>query len=59
MHAIGELMLGVPPAYPSDTGAADVLTSPCDAIGEELERGLAAGRYSLTGDRRVLHSIVL
>ncbi|QIK04731.1 hypothetical protein G7Z12_37590 [Streptomyces sp. ID38640] len=52
-------MLGVTPAYPSDTGAADVLTSLCDAIGEELEHGLAAGRYSLTGDRRVLHSIVL
>jgi hypothetical protein len=58
-HAIGELMLEVAPAYLSDTDAADVLEPLCEAIGEELEHGLAARRYALSGDRRALHGTVL
>lgn len=58
-HAIGELMLEVAPAYLSDTDAADVLAPPCEAIGENLEDGLAARRYALSGDRRALHGTVL
>jgi hypothetical protein len=58
-HAIGELMLEVAPAYLSDTAAADILAPLCDAIGEELEHGLAARRYALSGDRRGLHGTLL
>ncbi len=58
-HAIGELMLEVAPAYLSDTDAADVLAPLCEAIGENLEDGLAARRYALSGDRRALHGTVL
>ncbi|MGW2513890.1 hypothetical protein ACWC0A_31765 [Streptomyces scopuliridis] len=58
-HAIGELMLEVAPAYLSDTDAADVLATLCDAIGEDLEHGLAARRYAMSGDRRALHGTVL
>ncbi|MFB7076405.1 hypothetical protein [Streptomyces sp. NPDC056308] len=60
-HAIGELMLEVAPAYLSDTDtdAADVLAPLCEAIGEELEHGLAARRYAMCGDRRALHGTVL
>ncbi|MFB6991327.1 hypothetical protein ACFC0C_26615 [Streptomyces sp. NPDC056178] len=58
-HAIGELMLEVAPAYLSDTDAADVLAPPCEAIGEELEHGLAARRYAMSGHRRALHGTVL
>ncbi|MFB7552758.1 hypothetical protein [Streptomyces sp. NPDC056154] len=47
------------PAYLSDRQAADVLAPLCDAIGEELEHGLAARRYAMSGDRRALHGTVL
>ncbi|MFF4874003.1 hypothetical protein [Streptomyces sp. NPDC000961] len=59
VHALGEPMLDVAPAYLSDTGAADVLAPLCAAIGEDLETGLAARRYALSGDRRALHGTVL
>ncbi|WJY43300.1 hypothetical protein QT196_39290 (plasmid) [Streptomyces sp. P9-2B-2] len=58
-HAIGELMLEVAPAYLSDTEAVHVLAPLCDAIGEELEHGLAARRYAMSGDRRALLGTVL
>ncbi|MEV7684037.1 hypothetical protein AB0O64_36710 [Streptomyces sp. NPDC088341] len=59
-YAIGELMLEVAPAYLSDTEAAtDVLALLCEEIGEPLERGLAAHRYAMSGDRRALHGTVL
>ncbi|MEU2873063.1 hypothetical protein ABZ769_28335 [Streptomyces olivoreticuli] len=58
-HVIGELMLEVAPAYLSDTDAADVLALLCDQIGEDLEHGLAARRYAMSGDRRALHGTVL
>ncbi|MFE6462373.1 hypothetical protein ACFVP0_33620 [Streptomyces cinereoruber] len=58
-HALGELMLDVAPAYLSDTDAADVLAPLCEAIGEDLEAGLAARRYALSGDRRALDGTVL
>jgi hypothetical protein len=58
-YAIGELMLEVAPSCLSDTGAADVVAPLCEAIGEELEHGLAARRYALSGDRRALHGAVL
>jgi hypothetical protein len=53
-YAVGELMLEVAPAYLSDTAAADVLAPLCEQIGEDLERGLAARRYAMSGDRRAL-----
>jgi hypothetical protein len=56
-HAIGELMLEVAPVYLSD--AANVLARPCEEIGEPLEHGLAARRYTMSGDRRALHGTVL
>ncbi|MEU9396937.1 hypothetical protein AB0D86_43975 [Streptomyces sp. NPDC048324] len=57
-HAIGELMLEVAPAYLSDTEAATgVLALLCEQIGEPLERGLAARRYAMSGDRRALHGV--
>jgi hypothetical protein len=31
----------------------------CEAIGEELDHGLATRRYALSGDRRALHGTVL
>lgn len=37
-------MLEVAPAYLSHTAAAEVLAPLCDAIGEELQTGLAARR---------------
>ncbi|MFI0742653.1 hypothetical protein ACH4PU_31920 [Streptomyces sp. NPDC021100] len=58
-HQVGELMLEIAPAYLSDTAAADVLAPLCEAIGEDLEHGLAARRYAISGDRRALHGIVL
>ncbi|OEJ21763.1 hypothetical protein AR457_40715 [Streptomyces agglomeratus] len=58
-HQLGELMLEVAPAYLSDTDAADILSLLCEQIGEELEHGLAARRYALSGDRRALHGTVL
>ncbi|MFE4336854.1 hypothetical protein ACFRQM_48310 [Streptomyces sp. NPDC056831] len=57
-HAIGELMLEVTPAYLS-APAADFLAPLCEEIGEELEHGLAARRYAMSGDRRALHGTVL
>ncbi|GAA2496947.1 hypothetical protein GCM10010393_31230 [Streptomyces gobitricini] len=33
------------------TDAADVPASLCEAIGEDLERGLAARHYAMSGDR--------
>ncbi|WP_447034626.1 hypothetical protein [Streptomyces sp. DSM 118878] len=50
--------LEVAPAYLSDTAAADVLTPLCDQIGEDLDNGLAARRYAMSGDRRALHGTV-
>ncbi|AWZ05230.1 MULTISPECIES: hypothetical protein [unclassified Streptomyces] len=58
-HQVGELMLEVAPAYLSDTDAADVLARLCEQIGETIENGLAARRYAMSGDRRVLHRAVL
>ncbi|MFJ1887165.1 MULTISPECIES: hypothetical protein [unclassified Streptomyces] len=58
-HVIGELMLEVAPAYLADTAAADVLALLCEEIGEPLEHGLAARRYTMSGDRRALHGTVL
>ncbi|MER8159953.1 hypothetical protein [Streptomyces sp. NPDC094472] len=58
-HAIGELMLEVASAYLSDADAADVLAPLCEEIGELLDRGLAARRFALTGDRRSLRGTVL
>ncbi|MER5201158.1 hypothetical protein ACWD3J_47330 [Streptomyces sp. NPDC002755] len=59
-YAIGELMLEVAPAYLSDTEAATgVLALLCEQIGEPLERGLAARRYAMSGDRRALHGRIL
>ncbi|MFD4144597.1 hypothetical protein [Streptomyces sp. NPDC058572] len=58
-HAIGELMLEVAPAYLFDTDAADVLEVLCAQIGEDLEHGLAARRYAMSGGRRALHGTVL
>ncbi|MBK3628309.1 hypothetical protein JHN59_26380 [Streptomyces sp. MBT49] len=58
-HQLGELMLEVAPAYLSDTAAADVLAPLCEQIGEDLENGLAARRYAMSGDRRALHGTVL
>lgn len=58
-YAISELMLEVAPAYLSDTDAADLLAPLCEAIGENLEHGLAAGRYALSGNRCSLHGAVL
>ncbi|MEU5958765.1 hypothetical protein [Streptomyces sp. NPDC047525] len=58
-HAMGELMLEVAPAYPSDTEAAEVLELLCEQIGEPLDHGLAARRYALTGDLRALSGTVL
>jgi hypothetical protein len=52
-------MLEVAPAYLSDTDAADVLAPLCDAIGEELDHGLAARRYAMSGDRRALRGTIL
>jgi hypothetical protein len=57
-YAIGELMLEVAPDL-SDTDAADLLAPLCEAIGENLEHGLAAGRYALSGNRCTLHGAVL
>ncbi|MFH9425408.1 hypothetical protein [Streptomyces sp. NPDC017529] len=58
-HQLGELMLEVAPAYLSDTAAADVLAVLCDEIGESVDNGLAARRYTISGDRRALHGTVL
>ncbi|MFJ4972802.1 hypothetical protein [Streptomyces sp. NPDC088755] len=58
-HQLGELMLEVAPAYLSDTEAADVLAPLCEQIGENLENGLAARRYAMSGERRALHGTVL
>ncbi|WP_329564497.1 hypothetical protein OG711_38790 (plasmid) [Streptomyces uncialis] len=58
-HQLGELMLEVAPAYLSDNAAADVLAPLCEQIGEDLENGLAARRYAMSGDRRALHGTVL
>ncbi|WP_199918995.1 MULTISPECIES: hypothetical protein [Streptomyces] len=59
-YAIGELMLEVAPAYPSDTEAANgVLALLCEEIGGPLEHGLAARRYAMSGDRRALDGAVL
>lgn len=58
-QAIGRLMLEVAPAYLSDAAAADVLAPLCEDIGENLDHGLAARRYAITGDRRALHGTVL
>ncbi|MCX4775414.1 hypothetical protein [Streptomyces sp. NBC_01264] len=51
--------LEVAPAYLSDTTAADVLGPLCDAIGEDLDTGLATRRYALTGVCCALHGPVL
>ncbi|MFC9131888.1 hypothetical protein ACFT4A_34335 [Streptomyces sp. NPDC057099] len=59
-YAIGELMLEVAPAYLSDKEAATgVMALLCEEIGEPLERGLAARRYAMSGDRRALHGTML
>lgn len=58
-YAIGELMLEVALAYLSDGQAADVLALLCDHIGENLEHGLAARRYAMSGDSRALYGTVL
>ncbi|MER5359017.1 hypothetical protein [Streptomyces sp. NPDC002785] len=58
-HQLGELMLEVAPAYLSDAAAADVLAPLCEQIGENLDNGLAARRYAMSGDRRALHGTVL
>ncbi|WP_138894283.1 hypothetical protein [Streptomyces chryseus] len=58
-HQLGELMLEVAPAYLSDTAATDVLAPLCEEIGENLESGLAARRYAMSGDRRALYGTVL
>ncbi|MFE9413909.1 hypothetical protein ACFYN0_34765 [Streptomyces sp. NPDC006704] len=58
-YALGELMLEVAPAYLRDADAADVLAPLCNVVGEDVEHGLAARRYALTGDRRALDGIVL
>ncbi|MGW2050902.1 hypothetical protein ACWCPF_37895 [Streptomyces sp. NPDC001858] len=59
-YEIGELMLEVAPAYLSDTEAATgVLALLCEQIGEPVERGLAARRYAMCGDRRALYGRVL
>ncbi|MFD3666050.1 hypothetical protein ACFWVF_36520 [Streptomyces sp. NPDC058659] len=58
-HQLGELMLEVAPAYLPDTAAADVLAPLCEEIGENLESGLAARRYAMSGDRRALYGTVL
>ncbi len=58
-YAIDELMREVAPAYLSDTDAADLLAPLCEARGENLEHGLAAGRYALSGNRCTPHGAVL
>lgn len=58
-HQLGELMLEVAPAYLSDTAASEVLAPLCEEIGENLEAGLAARRYAMSGDRRALYGTVL
>ncbi|WP_369394809.1 hypothetical protein AB5J72_50495 [Streptomyces sp. CG1] len=55
-HAIGELLLEVALAYLCGTEATDILSLLCAQIGENLEHGLAARRYALSGDRRALHN---
>ncbi|MEU9372793.1 hypothetical protein AB0D94_03310 [Streptomyces sp. NPDC048255] len=45
--------------YLSETEAADVLALPCDQISEDLEHGLAARRYAMSGDRHALHGTIL
>ncbi|MFE4862589.1 hypothetical protein [Streptomyces sp. NPDC056670] len=52
-------MLQVVPAYLSDTEAAGILALLCEQIGEQIEHGLAARHYALTGDRRALAGTVL
>ncbi|MFI0779358.1 hypothetical protein [Streptomyces sp. NPDC021212] len=52
-------MLEVAPVYLSESQAADRLAPLCDEIGEPPDRGLAARRYALTGNRRALHGTVL
>ncbi|MEU1378001.1 hypothetical protein ABZ442_30755 [Streptomyces triculaminicus] len=59
LYRVGELMLEVAPAYLSDTDAVNVLAPLCEAIGEDLEHGLAARRYAMSGDRRALHGTIL
>ncbi|WP_329075020.1 hypothetical protein [Streptomyces niveus] len=39
--------------------AVDVLAPLCDAIGKERELGLAARRYPISGDHRVLRGTIL
>ncbi|MFI9041764.1 hypothetical protein [Streptomyces sp. NPDC053726] len=58
-HATGEPLPEVAPAYLSDTDATDILTRFCNDIGIDLDHGLAARRYALSGDRRALHGTVL
>lgn len=58
-HQLGELMLEVAPAYLADNDAADVLAPLCEEIGENLQSGLAARRYAMSGDRRALYGTVL
>lgn len=58
-HQLGDLLLGVVPAYLSGTAAADVLAVLCDEIGESVGNGLAVRRYAISGDRRALHGTVL
>ncbi|WP_405691219.1 hypothetical protein [Streptomyces sp. NBC_00057] len=58
-HAIGELLLEVAPAYLSDIDATDILTRFYNDIGIDLDHGLAARRYALSGDRHALHGTVL
>lgn len=53
-YSMGELLLEVAPAYLSGEQAADVLALLCNETAEDLEHGLAARRYVLTGDRRAL-----
>lgn len=43
------------PAYLADTATAEVLAPLCKEIGENLESGLAARRYAMSGERRALY----
>ncbi|MFF3215586.1 hypothetical protein ACFYYB_33775 [Streptomyces sp. NPDC002886] len=54
-RAMGELILEVAPTCLSGSTVFDGLGPLCDAIGEDIDIGLATRRYALTGDGRARH----
>jgi hypothetical protein len=66
LQAVRDVRTAPPPADQSADpelaplrAASYILAPLCEQIGEDLEHGLAARRYAMSGDRRALHGTVL